>query len=174
MAQAPWTPQHSCHLRRELLTEQWKQHLHHLHYEARFTAHSVKQLQQFLGDKVVLHHADHELQHLRIFCPRIYFRGCLATWQSPELFRPLPHDAEDTIRHVTQQTFPDHFRQKYKWGFRAKFTIPYGVVHLKAKKQRTKGRTAFSYFQSHCGTLLRATSMVRNTMILRLLFQAPG
>ena len=42
------------------------------------------------------------------------------------------------------------------------------MVHLKAKKQWTKGHTIISYFQFHYGTLLI------NTMIFRLLPQAPG
>ena len=94
-------------------------------------------------DKVVLHHADHELQHLRIFCPHIYFRGCLATWHSPELFQPLD-DTDQTISAIIQHTFPPHLRQKYKWGFNTKFKMPYGVVHLKAKKLWRKGRTIIS------------------------------
>ena len=93
---------------------------------------------------------------------------------SVELFRPLPKDTDNTIREIIQQTFPAYFRQKYKWCFRAKFNMPYGVVHLKAKKQWTKGRTIISYFQSHYGVLLRATYTVLNTMIFRLLPQAPG
>ena len=95
-----------------------------LHHEDRFTARSVKKLQEFLGDKVALHHADHELQHLRIFCPHIYFRGCLATWQSPELFQPLPDDTDQTISNIIQHTYPAHLRQKYKWGFNTKFKMP--------------------------------------------------
>ena len=43
------------------------------------------------GDEVVLHHADHELQQLRIFSPQQYFLGALNTWRAPELFRPMPH-----------------------------------------------------------------------------------
>ena len=49
----------------------------HLKQQPRFTARLLRQLQEFLGDQVVLHHADHELQQLRIFCPRQYFTGAL-------------------------------------------------------------------------------------------------
>ena len=149
------------------LTPQWNKHQLHLQHEDRFTARSIKQLQEFLGDKVVLHHADHELQHLRLFCPKIYFRGCLATWQSPELFQPLPDDTDQTISNIIQQAFPAHLRKKYKWGFNPKFNMPYGVVHLKAKKQWRKGRPIVSYFKSYYGPLLRVTSNILNTMIHR-------
>ena len=108
------------------------------------------------------------------FCPQMYFRGCLATWQSPELFQPLPDDTDQTISSIIQQTYPAHFRQKCKWGFTAKFNMPYGVVHLKAKKQWRKGRAIISYFKSYYGPLLRVTSNVLNTMIHRLMPQSPG
>ena len=52
--------------------------------------------------------------------------------------------------------------------------MPYGVVHLKAKKQWRKGRTIISYSKSCYGPLLRVTSNVLNTMIYRLLPQSPG
>ena len=46
--------------------------------------------------------------------------------------------------------------------------MPYGIVHLKAKKHWQKGRTIISYFKSHFGTL-RAASTAITTVILRLL-----
>ena len=92
----------------------------------------------------------------------LYFHGCLATWQSPELFQPLPDDTDQTISSIIQQTYPAHLRRKYKWGFITNFNMPYGVVHLKAKKQWKKGRAIISYFKSHYGPLLRVTSNVLN------------
>ena len=115
-------------------------------------------LQEFLGDQVVLHHADHELQQLRIFCPRQYFAGALATWQSPELFAPMPTFQSSNIHEHLTHTIPPSLRTRYKWDFRKDFTIPYGIVHLKEKKQWRKGRTIISYFQSLSGNLLRITS----------------
>ena len=99
------------------ITTQWHLHIQHLHKEPRFTARSVKQLQHPLGDTVVLHHADQELQHLRIFCSRLYFRGRMATWHSPELFTPL--------HHHTVQAYPGTLRRKYRWRLRSKANMPY-------------------------------------------------
>ena len=107
-----------------------------------------------------------QLQHLRIFSPKIYFRGCLAAWHSPELFKPLPNHTSETITHLVQQAFPAQLRKKYKWCFRTKFTT------VKAKKQWQKGRAIISYFKSHFGALLRGTSTTITTMLLRLLPQA--
>ena len=44
------------------LQHQWHLHIAHLKQHPHFTARLVRQLQAFLRDPVVLHHADHELQ----------------------------------------------------------------------------------------------------------------
>jgi len=88
------------------LQHQWKLHIDHLKQQPRFTARLLRQLQEFLGDQVVLHHADHELQQLRIFCPRQYFTGALATWQTPELFAPMPTLQSSNIHDYLTQTIP--------------------------------------------------------------------
>ena len=143
-------------------------------HQPRFTARLLRQPQKFLGDQVVLHHADHELQQLRIFCPRQYFAGALATWQSPELFSPMPTLQSSNIHEHLIHTIPPSLRTRYKWGFRKDFTIPYGIVHLKEKKQWSKGRTIISYFQSLSGNLLRITSRALDIILQHLLPQHPG
>ena len=110
------------------LSTQWNCHIQQLHTEPRFTARSITQLQHFLGNQVVLHHADHELQHLLIFCPRIYFRSCLATWQYLN------------FSHLYTTNKPFHT---------TKFNLFYGIVHLKAKKHWHKGRAIISHSKSH-------------------------
>ena len=101
------------------------------------TLHSrlLRQLQADLCDRVVLHHADHELQQLRVFCPQQNFTAALNTRQAPELFEPLPHLTPTNTHAHLAATIPSSLRSKYKWGFRKDFTIPYGIVHLKAKKK---------------------------------------
>ena len=122
----------------------------------------------------MLHHADHELQQLRAFCPRQYFTGALNTWQAPELFEPLPHLTASHIHDHLSATIPPTLRARYKWGFRKDFTIPYGVVHLKAKKQWQKGRAIISCFQSLSGNLLRITSQALDIVLQHLFPQHPG
>ena len=140
------------------LEHQWRLHNTHLKQQPRFTARLLRQLQEYLGQNTVLHHADHELQQLRLFCPRQYFTGALNTWQSPELFEPLPYLTAANIHDHLTATVPPILRTRYKWGFCKDFNIPYGVVHLKQKKQWQKGRTIISYFHSLSGNLLRITS----------------
>ena len=110
------------------LHQQWKQHIDNLLYTPRFTSRNVTQLQQFLTDKLVLHHADHELQNLRLFCPQHYFHGCLTTWNTPQLFLPLPDLTAQQLHQFLTQSFPASIRKAYPWGFRAKFYTPHGVV----------------------------------------------
>ena len=156
------------------LQHQWKLHTAHLKHQPRFTARLLRRLQEFLGDQVVLHHADHELQQLRIFCPRQYFTGALATWQAPELFEPMPTLHLSNIHEYLLNTVPSSLRTRYKWGFCKDFTIPYGIVHLKEKKHWRKGRTIISYFQSLSGNLLRITSRAVDIILQHLLPQLPG
>ena len=85
------------------LQQQWKQHIDNLHHTPRFTSRNVTQLQQFLTDKLVLHHADHELQNLRLFCPQHYFHSCLTTWNTPQLFLPLPQFTDQQLHTLLTQ-----------------------------------------------------------------------
>lgn len=71
-------------------------------FSTQITSRSLTQLQQFLRDQVVLHHADHEFQNLDVFCPLHYFRGCLTT---PQLFKPLPHFNTDQLRQFLTTSF---------------------------------------------------------------------
>ena len=156
------------------LEHQWRLHNIHLKQQPRFTARLLRQLQEHLGKHTLLHHADHELQQLRLFCPRQYFTGALNTWQSPELFEPLPYITAANIHDHLAATVPPILRNRYKWGFRKDFNIPYGVVHLKEKKHWQKGRTIISYFQSLSGNLLRITSRALDIILQHLYPQHPG
>lgn len=104
--------------------------------EARYFL-AFQQLQEYLGDKVVLHHADHALQQLRIFCPQQNFRGALDTWQAPELFQPLPHLTPLNLQDHLMATVPPGLRTRYKWGFRTDFTIPRGIVNCPPQGKQT-------------------------------------
>ena len=84
----------------------------------------------------MLHHADHELQNLRVFCPQHYFHGWLPTWNAPQLSTTLQNHfrtARETStlpHHVLPRTPP----QSLPMGFSRKhFHIPHDVVFLKAK-----------------------------------------
>ena len=67
------------------------------------------QLQQFLGDQVILHHA----ASLYLMPPAL-FQRCRAAWHAPESFKPLPHRTLDTLQEHLSTAFPPALRQKYK------------------------------------------------------------
>lgn len=108
-------------------------------------------------DQVVLHYVDHELQQLRRFSvPSYIYR---------ELLRHGILRNFSTSHEHFQATVPPLLRTRYKWGFRKTFTIPYGIVHLKEKKQWRKGRTIISYYRSLTGNLFRVTSRALDTIL---------
>ena len=158
------------------LQQQWKHHIDHIHHIPRFTSRNVTQLQQFLTDKLVLHHADHELQNLRLSCPQHYFHGCLTTWNTPQLFLPTTSPPySSTTSHHAHPIFPHQHSTSLSMGLPQAFLYtPHGVVFLKQKKSWRKGRTVISHFRSIAGTLLRATSKALDIMLLHLLPQHPG
>ena len=150
------------------LQHQWREDIDSLRHTPRFTSRNITQLQQFLTDKFLLHHANHKLQ------PQHYFYGCLTTWNTPQLFKPLPHLTHDQLQSLLTTSFSTHLRTAYPWGFRKHFHTPHGVVFPKQKKSWKKGRTVISYFRSIAGTLLRATSKALDIILLQLLPQHPG
>ena len=113
-----------CAAHEPFLHQQWQHRIHSLKHHPRFTARLVRQLQEYLGDKVVLHRPDHELQQIRIFCPQKNFFGALTTWRAPELFQPMPHLTPRNIQEHLLATIPPGLRTRYKWGLRKEFTIP--------------------------------------------------
>ena len=89
-------------------------------------------------------------------------------------FELLPHLTSANIHEHLSATIPASLRTRYKRGFRKDFTIPYGVVHLKAKKQWQKGRTIISYYHSMAGNLLRITRRALDIILQHLFPQRPG
>ena len=131
------------------LQQQWKHHIDHIHHTPRFTSRNVTQLQQFLTDKLVLHHDDHELQNLRLFCPQHYFHGCLTTWNTPQLFLPLPQLTAQQLHDTLTQSFPTSIRRAYPWGFRKHFYTPHGVVFLKEILEKRSTSHQLQLFPIH-------------------------
>lgn len=86
----------------------------------------------------------------------------------------MPHLTPLNISEHLQATIPTTLRARYKWGFRRNFTILYGVVHPKEKKQWRKGRTIISYYHSLAGNLLRITSRALDIILQHLYPQQPG
>ena len=85
----------------------------------------LARLKRWLPRKVVLHHADHEIHRLTVFCPRLYSFGVLRTWQDDQLFNVYPGTAPEARAEIAQ-SLPRNLQTKYKWGIRPNSELPYG------------------------------------------------
>ena len=86
----------------------------------------------------MLHHADHEIHRITVFCPSLYSFGVLRTWQDDQLFSVYPGTAPEARAEIAQ-ALPRNLQTKYKWGIRPNSELPYGFVFLKRKKAVSKG-----------------------------------
>ena len=109
----------------------------------RFTSGHLTQLQHFRSDKLLLlHHADHELQNLRIFCPASP-HGTHPTISSHSHTSPLTNYTLFSLPPLLL-TYTAHTLAR---GFKQNFNIPYGLAFLKYKKHWRKGRTVITYYK---------------------------
>ena len=131
------------------LQQQWKHHIDHIHHIPRFTSRNVTQLQQFLTDKLVLHHADHELQNLRLFCPQRYFHGCLTTWNTPQLFSTTSPTYRSTTSHHAHPIVPHQHSTSLSMGLPQAFLHTSGSRLPKTKEVLEKRSNSHQLFPIH-------------------------
>ena len=153
--------------------KQWEYHKQEIHRQRRFTFHDLQNLKRWLPRDSVLHHGDHEQFKLTVFCPQLYFQGCLNTWNDESLFRLTTLQPSEAVEKI-HKAFPPTLLSRYAWGFRKKATLPYGFIFLKRQKQWLKGRTLISYFQSFQGKLLKAVSKAIDSMLQQQWPQTAG
>ena len=72
------------------LQVQWSQHLQDLNNSPRLTVDHISRLKAVIGKQAVIHHADHQNQNARTFCPQLYFPhgrtpNCFPSWSSHQL-----------------------------------------------------------------------------------------
>ena len=155
------------------LQEQWSIHLQALKQVPRLTVDHISQLKAILGEQVVIHHADHQNQNARIFCPQLYFQGCNNTWNDPQLFSKLEMSSEEALTRV-QKLATRWIQDKYKWGIKWGARLPQGFIFLKGKKQYKKGRTIISYKGSTFATLLKYAATALEAMLKQVWPQSLG
>ena len=152
---------------------QWECHKLDVQRQSRFTFHDLQNLKRWLPRDAVLHHGDHEQFKLTVFCPRLYFQGCINTWHDQSLFRLTTLQPSEAVEKI-HGAFPSTLLSKYAWGIRKNARLPYGFIFVKRKKQWQKGRTLISYFQSFQGKLLKAVSKALDSMLQQQWTQTAG
>ena len=95
-----WTRHHglppcSVALVSQFLLKHWTLHCQEIQQRTRFTHSDLARLKRWLPRNVVLHHADHEIHRITVFCPRLYSFGVLRTWQDDQLFSVYPGTAPE-------------------------------------------------------------------------------
>ena len=158
---------------RTFLENEWSSHLRDLQETPRLTIDHISMLKEFLGAEVVIHHADHQNQNARVFCPQLYFRGCKNTWTDPELFTMLDCTPQQAIEQV-QKLATVRFQKQYIWGINWGATLPQGFIFLKMKKQFKKGRTIISYKGSTYANLLKYAANALEAMLKQVWPQSLG
>ena len=102
-----------------LLQDLWSLHLEELQETPRLTIGHISKLREFLGNEVVIHHADHQNQNARVFCPQLYFRGCRNTWTDPQLFTKLeitPQQAIENVQRLAKPWLQKQYKCGINWG----------------------------------------------------------
>lgn len=110
---------------RTFLQQQWSQHLQELDSTPRLRVDHISRLKAALGEQVVIHHADHQNQNARIFCPQLYFQMCNNTWTDPQLFFKLNVTPEEALTKV-QKLAKRWIQTRYKWGINWGAKLPQG------------------------------------------------
>ena len=155
------------------LQELWTEHVQTMDTTPRLTMDHIHALKQFLEDGVVIHHADHQNQNARLCCPRLYFQGCINTWQDPQLFSQMtctPQQALQQVHHLATALL----QKTYKWGINWGAHLPQGFIFLKGKKQYKKGRTIISYKGSTYAKLLKYAATALEAMLKQVWPQSLG
>lgn len=155
------------------LQVQWSQHLQDLNNSPRLTVDHISRLKAVIGKQAVIHHADHQNQNARTFCPQLYFRGCNNTWTDPQLFSKLVITSAEALTKVQKLAKP-WIQKRYKWGINWGAKLPQGFFLLKGKKQYKKGRTIISYKGSTFAALLKYAATALEAMVKQVWPQSLG
>ena len=91
---------------------QWECHKLDVQRQSRFTFHDLQNLKRWLPRDAVLHHGDHEQFKLTVFCPRLYFQGCINTWHDQSLFRLTTMQPSEAVEKI-HGAFPSTRLSKY-------------------------------------------------------------
>ena len=152
---------------------QWPLHLQALEETDRLTWNKVQQVKAKLHHMFVLYNEDHHPNHVMCYCPVLFMRSILNTWDDPSTFESLEGSPEHWKQEMLK-CIPRHILKRYSWTINQQADLPVGTVFLKRKKSFQKGRTIISYSGSLCSKLLQLAAVVISIMTKTLYPDAPG
>ena len=152
---------------RTFLQQQWSQHLQELDSTPRLRVDHISRLKAALGEQVVIHHADHQNQNARIFCPQLYFQMCNNTWTDPQLFFKLNVTPEEALTKV-QKLAKRWIQTRYKWGidWGAKLPQGFNVCYTVPICSNSLGSNVETGLATKFGTVLSSRNMESNAYFL--------
>ena len=138
---------------RKFVDEQWPLHLRSVN-NAAFTWTEIVRIKRLLS-KVVVHCQDHQPDHLKIFCPKISWRGLRSTFLDSNVF----------IRCSIATSIVGSLKNKYPWAFDFARKLPYGYTLLKEKKQWLTGRSIVAYRSTPLALALKACAILVDAIV---------
>ena len=166
-------PKTLCPLFEAFCEAQWPLHLQALAETDRLTWNKVQQVKAKLHHMFVLYNEDHHPNHVMCYCPWLFMRSILNTWDDPSTFQSLEGSPEYWKQEMLK-SIPRNILKRYSWTINRQADLPVGTVFLKRKKRFQKGRTIISYSGSLCSKLLQLTAAVISMMTKTLYPDAPG
>ena len=113
---------------------------------------------------VVIHCQDHAANQLMMFCPVLYHKMVLDTFETGPVFRKLSISPAGLLNHVLKHTISKHIKRRYNWGINTKAKFPSAYVCPKKKKQWTTARSIISYNKTVFSKLFTALGRILKDM----------
>ena len=146
---------------RKFVDEQWPLHLRAVH-NAAFTWTEIVRVKRLLS-KVVVHCQDHQPDHLKIFCPKIFWRGLRSTFMDSNVFNRCSFTTQEALEKLPN--IVGNLKNKYPWAFDFACKLPYGYTLLKEKKQWLTGRSIVAYRSTPLALALKACAILVDAIV---------
>ena len=146
---------------RKFVDEQWPLHLRSVN-NAAFTRTEIVRIKRLLS-KVVVLCQDHQPDHLKMFCSKIFWRGLPSTFLDSNVFNRCSITTEEALEKLPN--IVGGLKDKYPWAFAFACKLPYGHTLLKEKKQWLTGRSIVAYRSSPLALALKACAILVDAIV---------
>ena len=145
----------------QFVDQEWPLHLRFTSSGA-FTWPEIVRIKRLLS-KVVVHCQDHQPDHLKIFCPQIFWKGLRSTFLDGDVLSRCTLTPEQALLRL-----PDivgSLKDKYPWAFNFDGRLPYGYTLLKEKKQWRTGRSIVAYRSTPLALALKTCAILVDAIV---------